>query len=984
MEISNHDFEALSSLINNFSKDNNNIIKIKFNDILERKQFENILKRFIFKESNGGLECKYKMKRNLTVNSNHDYHLEINDINDIKKFWQFGLKDLKYSFKMEKELLKIELENYGISIENNEIFEKEVEKELTKNLESDKINKEYTYNNYYEIIDLKYSFKINLIERKNDNNISFKKSKIFDNETNYILEIIIDNSVNEIDTDFLKYFGSLLSWIIEELQDSPYILSNNDKHLLINSFKNMLNIKSNELKGEHFLLADPVEILRRNFHKSENDPYIKEDYNITHLPDGDLSFLFIPENFDKNIDNKMFIINRDFSIKSVGRYLNDYENTLFEGYYLKNDNIFYVTDILFFKNEDVRLKNFKSTSKNSSRNDFIFEFIRDGFSKSKYIDENKVEDSINIIFAKYKSCNEGNFDTIQQEMFNSLKNYEFNIKGFLYKSSNEHYPLKGGYNYQLFKWSLPEYKSINFLINIEKDNKGINDKINPVQFRNKSKDLSGKIIYYKTINLKVGGYRNIIDKQTKRSKKIFTTTDFLPKGLTEDSNINIAHIPLNNNNKIIAKDPITNKEEEVNDNSIVEFLYKPIYGDYTNLFNWTPIKVNYEKTNMYLKGDISYGDSETYINHIWNSIKNPITENMLKENEVPIEEFNSYYLESNALRLKKYPFQNFHNRVVKDKLITSVCPAILNNSNKQEGTLLDLASGQGGDLLKWKLGKLKEVVGLEFSKDNVEIGMTLYNKSRRPKPHTQYIWADASKIIFPNHESARDNTAIKLMKKKFVSKYYFDVVSCQYAIHYFFEDELKLRTFLQNVTDNLKIGGYFIGTSFDGNRVFEKLKESKKQIEGFVNDKLLWKIDKMYKSRIYNEDKPNFGLKIETYINTIGISHEEYLVNYKYLEILAKEYGLKLKKIEQFKDIFNNVDKNNEYYDSLQDMSAAEKDFSFLHNTFVFEKIENAPDKVYKRLKDLEEKIRKKEKKLRIMDKNKDSKIKIIIRKNKN
>ena len=65
MEISNHDYESLSSLITNFSKDNNNIIKINFNDVLSRKQFENIVKRFIFKESNGGLECKYQMKKNI-------------------------------------------------------------------------------------------------------------------------------------------------------------------------------------------------------------------------------------------------------------------------------------------------------------------------------------------------------------------------------------------------------------------------------------------------------------------------------------------------------------------------------------------------------------------------------------------------------------------------------------------------------------------------------------------------------------------------------------------------------------------------------------------------------------------------------------------------------------------------------------------------------------------------------------------------------
>ena len=91
--------------------------------------------------------------------------------------------------------------------------------------------------------------------------------------------------------------------------------------------------------------------------------------------------------------------------------------------------------------------------------------------------------------------------------------------------------------------------------------------------------------------------------------------------------------------------------------------------------------------------------------------------------------------------------------------------------------------------------------------------------------------------------------------------------------------------------------------------------------------------------------------------------------------------GILLRSQNQLRDKFQQQDW---LYDSLQDMSSAEKDFSFLHNTFVFEKVENAPDKVYKKLKNLEEKIRKKEKKLKIMDKNKDSKIKIIIRKNKN
>ena len=62
MEISNQDF-IISSLINNFSKDNNNIIKILFNDVFQESNLK-IFQKIYFKESNGSLECKYQMKRN--------------------------------------------------------------------------------------------------------------------------------------------------------------------------------------------------------------------------------------------------------------------------------------------------------------------------------------------------------------------------------------------------------------------------------------------------------------------------------------------------------------------------------------------------------------------------------------------------------------------------------------------------------------------------------------------------------------------------------------------------------------------------------------------------------------------------------------------------------------------------------------------------------------------------------------------------------
>ena len=67
----------------------------------------------------------------------------------------------------------------------------------------------------------------------------------------------------------------------------------------------------------------------------------------------------------------------------------------------------------------------------------------------------------------------------------------------------------------------------------------------------------------------------------------------------------------------------------------------------------------------------------------------------------------------------------------------------------------------------------------------------------------------------------------KLRMSEYIpEKHMFDVVSSQFAIHYFFENKTSLGNFLQNVSDNLKTGGYFIGTCFDGKRVFDSLSDT--------------------------------------------------------------------------------------------------------------------------------------------------------------
>ena len=57
-------------------------------------------------------------------------------------------------------------------------------------------------------------------------------------------------------------------------------------------------------------------------------------------------------------------------------------------------------------------------------------------------------------------------------------------------------------------------------------------------------------------------------------------------------------------------------------------------------------------------------------------------------------------------------------------------------------------------------------------------------------------------------------------------KIVFDVVSTQFAIHYMFESEQKLRGYLQNVSKRLTEDGVFIGTTIDSDRLVHKVREA--------------------------------------------------------------------------------------------------------------------------------------------------------------
>jgi len=194
----------------------------------------------------------------------------------------------------------------------------------------------------------------------------------------------------------------------------------------------------------------------------------------------------------------------------------------------------------------------------------------------------------------------------------------------------------------------------------------------------------------------------------------------------------------------------------------------------------------------------------------------------------------------------------------------------------------------------------------------------------------------------------------------------FQISSCQFAMHYFFENKVKFHEFIRNLTECTKVNGYFIGTCYDGKLVFDLLR-NKKTGEGvsiFKNDRKIYEINKMYDETGFPDDEMSLGYAVNVYQESINQMFREYLVNFDYFIQVMEDYGFVLIPKEDahhmglpnetglFSELFmfmqnevkRNPKKRADYGTSLQ-MTAEEKQISFMNRYFVFKKVRNVDAK---------------------------------------
>ena len=261
---------------------------------------------------------------------------------------------------------------------------------------------------------------------------------------------------------------------------------------------------------------------------------------------------------------------------------------------------------------------------------------------------------------------------------------------------------------------------------------------------------------------------------------------------------------------------MTEEGEVFYDGTIVEFKYnakKPPHK------RWIPIKVRYDKTAELKRGGRNYGNPYHVANSNWYSIHNPISTDMLKSGEdiPPIESNDDVYYNRMSNISYTESLRHFHNLVVKYDLIKGV--------SKPGDTLIDFAVGKAGDFSKWISSRLSFVFGLDISKDNIEnrfdgaCARFLNNRKQRENiPYALFVQANSSLNI-------RSGAALYSEKDKLITQSVFgdipkdaslgngvtrqygkgssgfSVASCQFALHYFFENKTTLQSFFTDYAD---------------------------------------------------------------------------------------------------------------------------------------------------------------------------------------
>lgn len=278
------------------------------------------------------------------------------------------------------------------------------------------------------------------------------------------------------------------------------------------------------------------------------------------------------------------------------------------------------------------------------------------------------------------------------------------------------------------------------------------------------------------------------------------------------------------------------------------------------------------------------------------------------------------------------------SRIIKLRSFNNWIKSVLIQLHTRPGArVLDLCSGKGGDMNKWDKARISAYVACDTAPVSVQQAAERYNSMSGATFRPIFLVGDCFAVRLT--EFLPDDAL-------------FDVVSCQFAMHYAFESEARVRQMLVNVTERLRPGGFFIGTTTDANVIVKKFRAiDAMEIKNAV---CRVELDDGFKEKRFAIDSGSqYGIRYSFTLDQNVEDCPEYLVHFPSLKEVAAEYELELVLLCNFHDFcrdyssdeypqFKALFQRMVFGKSPDPMSPDEWDTVYLYTAFAFKKVGDA------------------------------------------
>jgi len=391
-------------------------------------------------------------------------------------------------------------------------------------------------------------------------------------------------------------------------------------------------------------------------------------------------------------------------------------------------------------------------------------------------------------------------------------------------------------------------------------------------------------------------------------------------------------VPINEKGVLVDREG-----NKIDDNTIIECSFD------MDTRRWSIMRTRYEKTYQYrVLREPQYGNDIKTANSIWTSIHVPVTNEMIKSfHSSPPEhtEDDMYYREDLKRSTRIFSdVYDFHLAIKED---------LYKHNIRAGDTLLELACGRGGDLHRWKRVRASKVVALDISLPDIvsptQGAAVRYLKDRIDKPHDyvpKILFLQGDMSVYPLFEQSDKYMPILRGDDKGTTEYLeafeglqeYDVISCQFALHYACESEEKFRSFAKNLQKYGK--GLFIGTCSDGQSIYQLLMGKKTHLFGSERQ-----IAGEYTKEYQDKDTwlEEFGMPVKVMLESFVKPQIEYLVPFEKVKLILEEHDYDLVDSKLFSEIYASQ--------SGRTLTQLQQTFSFLNRTFIFRKVQKkAPE----------------------------------------